>query len=358
MGNRPYVSFDEIKQKISMREILEHYGLLDQFRESGGTLVGACPFPDHVHGPSPNREQFRISRVDAVDLWRCWGDCKQTGNVIQFVMKMEGLSAAHVRFVFAELFGDRLTLQQGKGEPRQQKARDGTPTKKEARPVRQTPERANVKAVETKVPEDDSQYNPIQFRLHLQQENVPYLQQRGITDETIRRYGIGLCKRGMLKGYVAIPIWENPPGEFPYGYLGRWAGEDYDEADNRPRYKWPPGFPKSRFLYGLAEALTTDGTQPLIVVEGAFKVFHLVQNGFPNTVAIFGSTLSDEQASLLADTRRPVCLLFDGDEAGQAGMRKAAAKLITRTYVRVVKLPSGGEPDDLDAAQLQQLLQP
>ena len=53
---------------------------------------------------------------------------------------------------------------------------------------------------------------------------------------------------------------------------------------------------------------------------------------------------------------RPVVLLFDGNEAGVAGMRTAAAKLITRTYVRVVKLSEGCEPDDLSPAELRQVL--
>ena len=49
-----------------------------------------------------------------------------------------------------------------------------------------------------------------------------------------------------------------------------------------------------------------------------------------------------------------IALAFDGDEAGLAGMRTAAAKLITQPscFVNVVKLPDGREPDQLDRDEL------
>ena len=44
--------------------------------------------------------------------------------------------------------------------------------------------------------------------------------------------------------------------------------------------------------------------------------------------------------------------MFDGNEAGYSGMRTAAGKLIKAAFVRVVRLPEGTEPDDLDQQQL------
>ena len=170
------------------------------------------------------------------------------------------------------------------------------------------------------------------------------------------RYEIGLCKRGMLKGYVGIPVWKFPRGDYPFGYLGRWAGEDDDPDADRPRYKWPKNFPKRDFLYGFEQALEGNPAQPLIVVEGPFKVYHLVQRGFSSTVAIFGSFLSDAQTQLLINTGGAIVLMFDGDDAGLTGMRQAAAKLITAGFVRVIKLPEGQEPDQLPDEQLASLL--
>ena len=66
--------------------------------------------------------------------------------------------------------------------------------------------------------------------------------------------------------------------------------------------------------------------------------------------------MSDEQGEILASTGRPIVLMFDGDEAGQAGMRTAAGKLITRCFVRVVRLPRGVQSDDLSHENLTERL--
>ena len=116
MGQRPYVSFDECKEKVPIPDVLKTPGIADRFQSRKGVLVGVCPFPDHVHGPAPNPEQFKINLVDGAWLWRCWGDCKASGNVVQFVMRMTGLSAEHVRFWFAQHFGDPLTVSRRGGE--------------------------------------------------------------------------------------------------------------------------------------------------------------------------------------------------------------------------------------------------
>jgi DNA primase len=148
---------------------------------------------------------------------------------------------------------------------------------------------------------------------------------------------------------VAIPVYGYPrdANANALAYLGRWPGDDFDEDAGRPRYKWPDGFTKSRVVFGLHEALDGTDGQPLVVVEGPFSVFRLAQAGIRSAVAIFGSSLSDEQADLLATNGRRIVLMFDGDEAGQSGMRLAAAKLIRRTFLRVIQLPEGAQPDTL-----------
>jgi DNA primase len=354
MSDRPYVSFAEVKRNVTIPEVLEALEVTGQFTRKGDKLVGVCPLPQHQHGPKPNPEQFKADVKDGVWVWHCFGDCQRGGDVIELVKAITGHDNAHVRFWFAEKFGDRLTLGKPKktARPSAKSCKD-EPT--DERPQKESPQTPPTPPSDQ--PEAEAPINPLGFRLNLD-AGVPYLRERGLAAETVERYGLGLCGRGVLKGYVAIPVhrWPGEEGENPVAYLGRWPSEDYDESAGRPRYRWPEGFPKSRVVYGLSQALQTPQDQPLIVVEGPFKVYHLAQAGFPAAVAILGSSMSDEQAAMLTETGRRVLLMFDGDEAGQEGMRTAAGKLITRTFVRVVKLPTDVQPDQLDPEQLGRLL--
>lgn len=367
MAERPYVSFAEVKQKVSLLEVLPLFLLTDRFKQVGKTWTGVCPLPSHQHGPQPNSEQFKINCKEGIWLWHCFGDCQQGGDVVEFVKAMLGFDNQHVRFWFAEKFGDRLSLKSRSKRRRNSADESRPPTvagdqKEEARatPGEENSQRADSKPSGSIVTSVSSTLKPLRFKLNLD-PGVPYLKQRGLTSETIRRFGIGLCSKGTLAGYIAIPVFSFPRGKAdnPVGYLGRWPGENVPTENGETeqlRYKFPAEFPRNQVVYGLSEAIDGTDGKPIIVVEGAFKVYHLVQNGFPNVVATFGASLSDEQAAILISSGRQLVLMFDGDEAGQTGMRRAAAKLILHTYVRVVKLANEKQPDDFSQAELQQLL--
>lgn len=365
MAERPYVSFAEVKEKISLLDVFQAFGIADRFKLIGSTWTGVCPLPDHKHGPSPNPEQFKANCKQGLSLWHCFGDCQRGGDVIEFVKAMTGYDNAHVRFWFVENFGDRLTAQK-KGRPKRDdgppKLAEGQTPKEKARalPGKETAQQADSEEPTTIISVSPPPLKPLRFHLNLEPE-VPYLRQRGLTAETVQRYGVGLCRKGLLSGYVAIPVFRHPhePAENPVGYLGRWPGDDYYQhglEGTRPRYKFPPDFSRNRLVYGLTEALENTDGQPLIVVEGPFKVFHLFQAGFGNTVATFGASISDEQIEILVGTNRPLILLLDGDEAGYAGAKSAVDRIVARAFVRAIKLAPGLEPDHLDAVSLRLLL--
>ncbi|MBI1902922.1 MAG: toprim domain-containing protein [Planctomycetia bacterium] len=358
MSERPFVSFAEVKQKVSVPDVLAAFGILDRFRRRGDVLTGVCPLPGHKHGPSPNADQWRADCRKGIWQWYCFGDCQRGGDVVELAKALTGYDNAHVRFWFAERFGDRLSGNRDgpkKTKPETAGKRVESDAACERPPMAGSQQAASPST--RNLPVASAELKPLRFRLNLDPD-VPYLRDRGVLPETIARFGLGLCRKGVLKDYVAIPVyrWPREAGENPVAYLGRWPGDDYDDGTGRPRYKWPDGFAKSQVVYGLAEAL--DGTEgrALIVVEGPFKVFHLVQCGFPNAVATFGSSLSREQAAILAATGRPIVLLFDGDAAGRRGARKAVGRLVRRTFVRIAALAQAGEADDLDGEALAELV--
>jgi DNA primase len=87
-----------------------------------------------------------------------------------------------------------------------------------------------------------------------------------------------------------------------------------------------------------------------------FDMLAVVDAGYRHVVSCIGSDLSDEQARLLLHLGHPVVLLFDADDAGRAGARKAAGKLIRGAFVRAVTLPEGKDPADVSGEQLRRHL--
>ncbi len=166
----------------------------------------------------------------------------------------------------------------------------------------------------------------------------------------------GLLPGGLMKARIAIPV-HNACGDL-VAYAGRWIGE---APEGERKYKLPMGIVKTAVLFNLNRAKEpTRGKGELIVTEGYFTVFKLFQYGVENAVALMGAHLSEQQKELLVETLGPqgrVVLLFDNDEAGQAGSAKAAEELINQLFVKVVKLPERvAQPDELTDEELQRIV--
>jgi DNA primase len=183
----------------------------------------------------------------------------------------------------------------------------------------------------------------------------PYLKERGLSQETIRTFGLGFCTRGILAGRIAIPI-HNAQGQL-VAYAGRWPGPP---PDGQPKYRVPRGFRKSLEIFNLHRAKTVDPAGPLVVVEGFFGCLRVWQSGVRRVVALMGSRMSDCQEELLVSAVGPkgrVALLLDEDEAGRKARAEVQAILSRRLLVQVIRLEKPGmQPDELSPAQLSQLL--
>jgi DNA primase len=340
VSDRPYVDFNKVKELVTIPMALEKIGILDQFKERKDQWRGVCPIPTHKHNDiRANDKQFVFdNKRKGQWLWHCFGDCNEGGDVIKLVMRIREESASHVRLWFAEHFGEVLGI--------------ATPRQVDARPER------NVTVEDSSVKLADG-ITPMKFYLNVNLDQAhDFLKRRGISIETAMRFGVGhYSKKGtMFEGYVVVPVYRWPmesEQEYPLGYVGRWPDEDYDKQ-NKSRYK--VGFECSNSVFGLGEALeASDQEFPLIVVEGVLKALWLIDRGYTNVVSTFTSNVSDRQVDRLVKTKRNVVLAFDGDEAGQQGMRQAAAKLITECFVNVAKLPEGREVDQLTSSEVDAL---
>jgi DNA primase len=226
-----FVGFNQLKQTVTMEQVLARYGLLEKLRRSGDSLSGVCPL-HQGHNPT----QFRVSL--SRNCWICFGDCHGGGSIIDFVSRMEKVSIREAGLLLQDWFN--LETGNGNEVPRPAAKDKVVPFTKETNP-------------------------PLRFILGALDGTHPYLTKRGLTAETISTFGLGYCPHGSLRGWIAIPI-HDAQGNV-VAYAGRWPGTPPDE---QPKYRLPRGFRKSLELFNQHRAAKEDASEPLVVVEGFF----------------------------------------------------------------------------------------
>ncbi len=133
----------------------------------------------------------------------------------------------------------------------------------------------------------------------------------------------------------------------PVGFSGRaLSSEDEPKYLNSPE---SPIFVKKRLLYALTDAREAiRRRERTVLAEGCFDHLALYLSGVQETVASMGTALTPEQSAKLKRLASRVVLCYDGDSAGRAAARTALPHLLSQGLeVRVARLPSGEDPDDV-----------
>lgn len=322
-----WVNFQEIRKRVSIEDVLLKYYRIENLKRDGHKLTGPCP----VHnGDSP-----RAFAVDTTqNLWHCFSKCQGGGNQLDLVAKKENISIRDAALKLQAFF---LKGEVSPEEPRRQPQKDSVPV----------PPPPSLKKNE----EAEQENKPLGVKLALKSDHPHLLIDRKLSLETIERFGLGYCSRGMLRGMIAIPVHDDE------GVLVAYAGRRLKPIDIREygKYRYHKGFKKEAVLYNFHRAKEYQKEHGLILVEGFFSTVKLAEFGFPNVVAPMGCELSDAQARLCAEAKE-VIILFDGNDAGYTGAAHAKDKLASYVPVRIVKLPVGTEPEDFSAKALRWLI--
>ena len=208
-----------------------------------------------------------------------------------------------------------------------------------------------------------------------------YLKRRGLSSDTVQRFGLGfapdsrsalkralahlgedkLVETGMLirpeegdkdsydrfRGRLMIPI-RDPRGRV-IAFGGRILGAGEPKYLNSPQTEL---FDKGRTLYNLDRAGPASRTaRRLIVVEGYMDVIALDQAGIAEVVAPNGTALTEAQIERLWRLEPAPILCFDGDSAGRKAAVRAALRALPligpERTLGFVELPAGQDPDDV-----------
>ena len=209
-----------------------------------------------------------------------------------------------------------------------------------------------------------------------------YLATRGFDAHTLQRFGFGFAPDGrqalkealkefpeakLIEAGLRIAVDDKEPYDRFRGRLmlpiedarGRviaFGGRILDaKKTDAPKYLNSPDTPlfdKGRTLYNLHRAgPASRQTGRAVVVEGYMDVIALAAAGFADAVAPLGTALTERQIEMLWRLVETPVLCFDGDAAGQ----RAAMRAVTRALpllrpahsLRIVRLPTGMDPDDL-----------
>ena len=166
---------------------------------------------------------------------------------------------------------------------------------------------------------------------------VPYMYQRGLTDEIIEKYDIGYDSNFIPEGRrkplpcITFPVKDIKGNTL---FLCRRSIEG-------KFFHYPRGVEKS--LYGMYEL--PQGTKSVIVCESCFNCLTAIKYGY-QAVALLGTGTSYEIEQLKQLGVQEFVLCLDGDEAGQRGTEKLKKALSKVALVWTITMPPDKDIND------------
>lgn len=346
-------TIDQVYETARLEEVI---GDFVQLKKSGANFKGLSPFTDE-RTPS-----FMVSPVK--QIWKDFSSGKG-GNIIAFLMEHEHFTYPEAIKYLAKKYNIEVEETERTDEQ-----------KKEAN------EREGMYLVSEFA---QKHFSEMLWDTELGKAiGLSYFKERGFTDETIKKFGLGYCldqwdgftnaaldkgykleyldKTGLtivkedaqnpnnprkfdrFKGRVMFPI-HSMSGRV-LGFGGRILKNDKKAAKylNSPESEI---YHKSKVLYGIFFAKQAIAKEDrCYLVEGYTDVIQLYQRGIENVVSSSGTALTPEQIRLINRLTKNITVLFDGDAAGlRASLRGIDLILEQGMNVKVCTFPEGEDPD-------------
>ncbi len=333
-----------LKSSVDIVSVVGEYVRL---RKAGPRHVGLCPFhPEKT--PS-------FSVHSAHQFYKCFG-CGAGGDVIHFVMQLEGLTFWEALKHLAEKNGIPLPKRDLQADP-ESKLRASLQDIHEAaaellRQCLLSPAGAAARSYlkNRGVSEDVAAQFGLGYTEPGGQFLLQHLRRRGFADELLETSGLVLRRHegtghfDRFRGRLMFPI-HNESGKV-IAFAGRAL-----RPDDEPKYLNSPETPiyrKSYVLYNLHRARSEVRQQDhAILVEGYMDVIGLHAAGVREVVASCGTALTAQQVRSLKRHAQRIVVNFDPDAAGAGAAERSIQMLLTEgMHVRILELPEGLDPDE------------
>jgi DNA primase len=361
-----YMIDNETKERImDAVQIQDVIGDFVSLRKRGANYVACCPFHDE------KTPSFSVS--PSKGIYKCFG-CGKSGDSVTFLMDHEHYSYPEALRYLANKYHIEIKEEELTEEQQEQKSeRDAL---------------YNVSEFAQKY-FADILYNDEMGRAI----GLSYLHQRGMSDDIIKKFGLGYCPdewsaftdHAHKNGYsdnvlekTGLTIFHDDGKKFDrfrgrvmfplYNMSGRvlaFSGRVLKKEQSPAKYMNSPEseiYTKGRNLYGLYQARSAVVKQDkCFLVEGNIDVVSMHQSGVENTVASWGTSLTEDQIRQIKRFTTNVTVIYDGDAAGVHATLRAVDMLYRQgLHVRVAFFPDGEDPDSYaqkyGSTQLQEFL--
>ena len=338
----------EIKNSVNIVDVI---GEVVQLTKAGRNFLGLCPF----HGEKT--PSFNV--VEDKQFYHCFG-CGRSGDVFKFIEDYRGVSFMEA----VQTVGDQVGIRVQTLPPSQSR-----------------PQQADGKQPFYEIHQEAAKfYHAILMTTKMGEEARQYLYDRGLDDEVLRHFQIGLApaEGNYLLQSVSGKFSENILADsglfhisdrgimydafqdrimFPLSddtgrviaFSGRLWREPVEGAKPQGKYKNSRGtllFNKSYELYHLDKAKqVAKRNHELYLMEGFMDVIAAYRAGIENAVASMGTALTQEHVAHLSKFTKKVILAYDGDKAGRLATAKAL-EVLDKHEVEVVQIPDQMDPDE------------
>ena len=345
MPQIPQSTIDKIRDQADIVDVISREV---ELKRKGVNYFGICPFHDE------NTPSFSVSQ--SKQIYKCFGGCDAGGNVFTFIMEFYKLTF----FESAKLLADRYNI---------------------ILDISDNYSSSNEYSFLKAVHEDASLIFQQNLFSDIGKEPLQYLKKRNLTEEIIRKFRLGfaidswnglinkigpkynnetskMLKTGLFSRSEKGTVYDRFRSRiiFPISHQSgdviAFGGRDYNKNDQAKYLNSPETaiYQKSNVLYGLnvtKSAITNSNNKYIILVEGYMDLLQLYQAGIEPVVAVSGTSLTKNHATIIARYNKPVVILYDGDSAGgNAAIRAGFVLLQAGVEVYVVRPPGELDPDD------------
>ena len=342
---------EEIKSKILLSEVIQNYVNWDSKKSniSKGIYWACCPFH--------NEKTASFTVDNSKNTYHCFG-CNAHGDAFKFLMDHQNIQ-----------FREALTILAGMSGVKLNQGNNYNPIEDQKRQILQT------------INEEASHFFRGELLKEENKQALNYLKTRGLGAEDINKFALGYARGdGKLISHLnsigysnnqiqeAGLIIESDQGNFyerfrnrimfpitnPQNKIIAFGGRDLS-GNSQAKYINSPEtriFQKKNILYNFYNAKNIRNIdRKILAVEGYFDCISLSVNGFQNSVATMGTSLSQDQIKLLWQLSSIPLLCYDGDEAGSKAAERAVElifPILKPGYsMNFVFLPKGMDPDDV-----------